>query len=458
MIPFTGPSYQLETRAADIQRSVNLRPVPVESQTGSAGFMLQSNPGLILFSAGAAGAGRGCYAGNGRAFVVIGSGFYELKADGTLLSKGTVTGGTNPVQMDANTTQVFFAADPDGYTFNLATGAFSSSPDVVSIGGSKRVAYFDQYAIWQPPGTSTFFWSALGSAGVVDGLSFSSAEATPDFLVSHVVSNRQLYLFGQNSTEIWLNTGANPDAPFQRYDGTVMGVGCLAPYSAQVCNGVPVWLGSSKDGTGSVWMANGYTPQRISTRAIEESLATSTNLADAYAYCWSWRGSFFYCLRAPGLDTTWCYDFLSQSWHEQAELIDGAFAQHRIVATMVAFGKTLGLGEDGKIYEYRSDAYTYAGDTLCRERTSPHDAAGGGRQFFAQFEALVDTGVTGQAMLRYSNDGGSTYGDWRRRSLGNLGRQKERLIWSRCGSARDRVWQLRCTDPVPFSVVEAKAT
>lgn len=454
MISFVGPSYQLATRSADVQRTVNMRPVPIESGSGTSPTMLQSNPGMSVFAT-SSGLGRGGYATRDRAFFVIGDALCEVSAGGVVSSLGALQTSTGRVSMDSNTTQLFLADGVTGYVYDLATGGLSVAGEVTAIGGSVCTAYLDQYAIWAAPGSSSFFISSLGAAGSVDALDFASAEALPDEIVSFVVSNRQLYLFGAQSTEIWLNTGA-ADFPLQRYDGTVMGVGCLAPHSAQVCNGVPVWLGATKDGAGSVWMANGYVPQRISTRAVEEALQDSTDLSQAYAYPWSWKGSVFYCLRAPALSTTWAFDFLSQSWHEQAELVDGAYAQHRAVAVVFAFGKTLALGEDGVIYQYDDGVYSNAGDTLCRDRVSPHDISGGERKTFDSFQVLTDTGVTGSAMLRYSNDGGATWGDWRQRSLGVAGRQKDRLIWNRCGSARDRVWQVRCTDAVPFSIVGAK--
>lgn len=456
MVPFVGPSYQLNTRSADVQRSINMRPVPVESGTGASGFMLQSNPGMRVFSSSLSGLGRSVYATRDRVFAVVGDALFEVSAGGVVTSCGTLNTSAGQVSMDSNTTQLFLADGSNGYVFNLYDRTFKRSLAAAAIGGSVRTAYLDQYAIWAPPGASTFYISALGDADDIDALDFASAEALPDQLVSFVVSNRQLYLFGAQSTEIWLNTGA-ADFPLQRYDGTVMGVGCLAAHSAQVCNGIPVWLGAGKDGAGSVWIADGYVPKRISTRAVEEALKQSTDLSQAYAYTWSWHGSVFYCLRVPGKNTTWVYDFLSSSWHEQAELVQGAFEQHRAVGVCFAFGRTLALGDDGILYEYDETVHNNAGDVLCRDRTSPHDVAGGGRQSFSSFEALVDTGVTGAAMLRYSNDGGATWGDWRQRSLGELGKQKQRLIWNRCGSARDRVWNVRCTDDVPFTIVEAKA-
>jgi hypothetical protein len=50
MIPFVGPSYHLNTRKADVQRTVNLFPVMNEVAGGKTGSYLQSVPGLVEFS------------------------------------------------------------------------------------------------------------------------------------------------------------------------------------------------------------------------------------------------------------------------------------------------------------------------------------------------------------------------------------------------------------------------
>lgn len=453
MVPFVGPSYRLASRTADVQRTVNMRPVPIESGSGRSAFMLQSNPGLVQVVA-LAGVGRACFSVNNRKFVVAGSKLYEVSTAGVATERGTLSSSSGRVSLDANTVELFMVDGLAVYTLNFETNAFASASPT-GVTGSLRTAYLDQYAIYVPPGNS-FYLSGLGDAATVDPLDFASAEASPDGLVTHLVANRQLYLFGRDTTEIWINTGADPNMPLQRYDGTVMSVGCVATHSAQVCNGTPVWLGSSKDSVGSVWAAEGYTPRRISTRAVEEAISASTELSESFAYSWSWKGSAFYCLRVPGLETTWVYDFQSQSWHEQAELVEGFFEQHRICSTMVADGNVYALADDGVLYRYDDRTYRFGTDIMCRDRISPHDVARGDRQFFSQFELIADSGVTGEAMLRMSNDGGAVWGDWRRRSLGALGKQRQRLVWNRCGSAKDRVWHVRCTDNVPFSIVDAR--
>lgn len=49
MIPFVGGSYELKRKKADVQRTINMCPTPIESGTGKAKIFLQSIPGLRQF-------------------------------------------------------------------------------------------------------------------------------------------------------------------------------------------------------------------------------------------------------------------------------------------------------------------------------------------------------------------------------------------------------------------------
>jgi hypothetical protein len=50
MIPFVGPSYQLNTRKADVQRTVNMFVIKTEVAGGKSAIYLESIPGLTVFS------------------------------------------------------------------------------------------------------------------------------------------------------------------------------------------------------------------------------------------------------------------------------------------------------------------------------------------------------------------------------------------------------------------------
>jgi hypothetical protein len=58
-------------------------------------------------------------------------------------------------------------------------------------------------------------------------------------------------------------------------------------------------------------------------------------------------------------------------------------------------------------------------------------------------------------MLRWSNDGGSTWSKEYWVSIGSIGRYKNRAIWRRLGMARDRIFEVSMTDPVKTVIVSA---
>jgi hypothetical protein len=63
-------------------------------------------------------------------------------------------------------------------------------------------------------------------------------------------------------------------------------------------------------------------------------------------------------------------------------------------------------------------------------------------------------------MLRWSDDGGSTWSKEHWTTIGALGKYQNRAIWRRLGQARDRVFEVVVTDPVKAVIVSAnlKAT
>ena len=215
-------------------------------------------------------------------------------------------------------------------------------------------------------------------------------------------------------------------------------------------------------GGGIVWKLAGYTPVRVSTQAIEEALQSVTDTSGAVAYTYQQDGHSFYCLNVPGLNTTLCYDVASNAWHERAELVTGEYAQHRGQFHAYAYGKHLVGAADGKIYQYDPDVNTNAGDVLLRDRISPHQAtATYTKNEFSllQVDCTVGAGLPdGSApslMMRYSNDGGGSWGNWRTVSAGAIGERRARAIFRRLGMAYDRVWQIRFTEDAPFAIVGA---
>jgi len=64
-------------------------------------------------------------------------------------------------------------------------------------------------------------------------------------------------------------------------------------------------------------------------------------------------------------------------------------------------------------------------------------------------------GYDPQAMLRWSNDGGSTFSNEHWVTIGKIGNYLNRAIWRRLGWSRDRIFEVVITDPIKAVIVSA---
>lgn len=143
-------------------------------------------------------------------YAVSGSKLYRVDSNWVATPVGNVS-GTGPVSMVDNGTQLFIAANPDGYIYDAATEAYAEITDV-DFPGAVTVGYLDGYFIFQEPNSQRFWTSELLDGTQIDPLSFASAEGMPDDLISLFVDHREVWLFGTQSVEVWYNAG---DTPFR---------------------------------------------------------------------------------------------------------------------------------------------------------------------------------------------------------------------------------------------------
>jgi hypothetical protein len=57
--------------------------------------------------------------------------------------------------------------------------------------------------------------------------------------------------------------------------------------------------------------------------------------------------------------------------------------------------------------------------------------------------------------LRISRDGGKTFFSAGTRSAGKQGEYRKRVRWTRLGSGRDNVFEIVCSDPIPWRIIAA---
>jgi len=500
--PILGGSYVARSTNAADNRMVNLFPEVVPDGSGGkeAGFLMRC-PGLRLLATVGDGPIRGLWVTNGIAYVVSGDEFYSLSTSWTATLIGTVS-GSGPVSIADNGTQIFIACNPDGFIYNVSTLVFAQITDV-DFPGAGSVGYLDGYFVFNEPDSQKFWVTSLLDGTSVDPLDFASAEGYPDNVIALIVDHREVFLFGTTSVEVWYDAGT-PDFPLARIQGAFMEVGCEAAYSVAKLDNSVFWLGSDARGRGIIYRANGYTPARISTNAVEYAIQSYGNIADAIGYTYQQDGHPFYVLIFPSAEATWVYDVSTQLWHERAGFENGQFARHRSNC-QTSFNDEIVIGdyEDGRVYAFDLDVY--ADDTQIQKwlrtwralpsgqnnlkRTAHHnlqlDAETGvglaitpgydaeklttesglylttedGEVLVSSFGALATAGYDPQVMLRWSDDAGHTWSNEHWKSMGKIGAYGTRTIWRRLGMTekiRDRIYEISATDPVKIAIVGAE--
>jgi hypothetical protein len=414
---------------------------------------------------------------------------------GTTLTVATVTSGTlyvgQTIQGTGITTQTIITALGTG-SGGAGTYTVNNSQTIASITmyalnwtvlpatdgaftGGETCDIVDNYFVYNRPESQQ--WGASGVLSPISGnTSFSSKDGSPDNLIALIVDHREVYLMGEASSEVWTDVGAVP-FPFQRIPGTNTQHGIAAKFSVARFGDSFCYVSRNNRGQAQIMQMKGYVPTRISNHAVENSLANQY-VDNAIAWTYQLEGHECYVVSFPSLELTWAFDLASGMWHKWLYTEnDGTYTRHRGNCCAVFQGLVLvGDYEDGSIYEIDKLNYTDNGQHTRRLRRAPHLVADFQRQYFdeLQIQFQPGVGISGittplndevvgadpQAMLRWSNDGGSTWSSEHWTTIGKIGRYKNRAIWRRLGSARDRVFEVVVSDPINAVIISAnlKAT
>jgi hypothetical protein len=443
-----GPSYHLADKKAGVQSAINCYPQRLDGDN----WMMAASPGEVEIAA-LSGPVRGSRCLFGRWFVAAGSTLYEVTPAGTFTARGALASSTGFIGMSHNKTQLALVDGATLYIFTLATNTLTV---ITSDGwrGSDDVWEMDGYFIFVDPESDQFYISAIDDGATLDALDFSSADTSPDDIVTHLVSHRQAWFFGELSTEIWIDSGAVA-FPFVRYQSYTMDVGCVGKRAAIVAADTVFWIGQSDRGAGIVYMATGNQPTRVSTIAVEQALRASSDIGQASMWTYQIEGHEFIAINAPGLATTWVYDAAVQEWHERGEWDAGWKPLRSRLVTTVGIDHFAG-DADGKLVRLDAGVNTLSGRPLVRERTWPHMIQPSMEPVsYLGLELAMSSGYGGNVTLEISNDGGKTFNPPLLRSLGAIGRWMQRIRWNGLGTAVNRVFRIRCSDDVPFAIHSA---
>jgi hypothetical protein len=204
---------------------------------------------------------------------------------------------------------------------HLLTDIYSTQDWAVISGTapySKQVWALDGYMLFPVTNTPSFMISALNDASRIDVLDIASIGAAETNLIGMCVNKREIFLLGENFTEVYRNSGS-AGFPFTRLPGPQLEHGCAAVHTIAKGEETWAWLGNDR----RVYAAKGYSAQRISTFGIEHKIEGYTKVDDAFAFTATWKGHFLYVLTFPSENQTWIYDSTTKEWHERVTSFGG---------------------------------------------------------------------------------------------------------------------------------------
>jgi hypothetical protein len=391
---------------------------------------------------------------------IIGNTLYSIDTNFNPTAVGTLLTTNGTIVLTDNGQAAYFCDGPNRYSYTFAGSVFATQTDGGFLGGG-RSDVIDGFIVYNQPGSQNWGATSLNSVAS-PALSVGKKDGAPDNLVSIFVNNREVFLLGESTGEVWVDVGAFP-FPFQRVPGTSMQHGVAAVNSVAPLGNSFAFVSQDKRGQGLIVVMDGYQPKEISNHGVTNSLVNKY-IGDAVAFTFQLSGHEFYVVSFPTVDLTWVYDAATGEWFKWLDFSTGVYHRHRANCAALFQGLVLvGDYANGNIYAIDPATFTDNGAPIRRVRRCPHLVSDFNQQYFEVLQLQFQPGVgipTGQgsdpqAMLRWSNDGGSTWSNEHWKSIGKTGRYKNRAVWRKLGTARDRVFEVSVSDPVKAVIVSA---
>jgi hypothetical protein len=475
---FVGPSYTASSGVVSDEECINLFAETIESPGAQTRRAYFGTPGLAVFTTFPDGPVRGSFWTGTRLFVVASDTLYEVAADGTQTAHGTINNDGFAVSIAASNIQLLIVGGARAYCFTLATNTLVEV--TASLAGAPiQCDYSDGYFVVIFQNSNKFQISAILDGGTWPGIQVNAISVFPENITSIIVSHRELWVFGSQHAQPYQDTGSNEI--FDVIPGALIDTGCGATFGRNLVDNTIFWISEDARGARQAWRANGYTPMRISTHAVEVALASYPDISGLISYSYQDGGHLFWVLYIPGTDCTWVYDVAESLWHKRAEwdLVSATYGPHPSWNHAYAFNKHLvGDWNSGNLYEmklaYDAGGGNYQfvtdnGNLIVRKRRSPTLQSEMAWIYHAELTVDFATGlgpqpplVDGagnprqpQAMLRWSDTRGATWSNQHITGMGFAGAYDTRVVWRRLGRSRYRVYELTVSDPIPVVIVDA---
>lgn len=498
---FVGQSYTASDPGQDRQVAINWFTEFSQDNKSKTPVALLGAPGLNpLFSIAnsiAGGESRGCWVlpGSTSAIAVCGSAVSRITmtvpatqtsiAQFAVVYIGTLATNNGQVAIRDNGIggYVMIGDGIYGYLVQLSTNTLTTIADAGFVGPDK-IAFIDGWWICNVPGTNRFVTNGPTPYSITFPASFFALkDSSSDNLVTLMETSREAWLVGERASEVWYNAGG-ANFSFSRIPGVAPQMGCAAKHSIARMGESLAWLGKNESGENVVVKTAQYGVSTISSQAVSAAISTYPLVSDAFAFVYEEEEHLFYQITFPTADKTWVYDETasklagSPQWHERASFTSSTGQFHRARANCFMNLQNIRMVGDftsGYLHQMTRKVFTDAGfnpatglptvePLVCVRRAPILWSRENRKRLFhssLQIDFLPGVGLqTGQGsdpqvMIRWSDDGGASFGNEHWVTIGKAGETENRAIIRRLGKARNRQYEARFSDPVRRDIAGA---
>lgn len=439
-VPFTNGFYQSSVIAISNQQCLNLFP----NQAQAGGVSPEQLIGIEgLESKGSTGAKtRGSIKFQGDLYRVDGNQLYRIDANFTTTALGFVSGSRRVSMAENGSTIAIIDPTGNSYFYDTANGLNQiNDAAFLDNGQTKGVAYLNGYFVYF---TSTILFS--GSPRTVNlgqdfnALDFVEAESFTDNIVGLIASIGQLYVLGEQSTEVFRISATSTAFPFARAGASVIERGLFSQFLVAEAQSSVWFIGGDSDETRAAFMAQGAQDQKISTDGIDYILNTISKADFDKGFAWSYGNNGHYFIGWTFPNTSIVFDTTTKKWHERQSNGLGWSPQ-----TIDKINSDLLVGGlNGEIGLLSADIYTEYGATI-KDRLTTQPFHGQGAFAIQSMELACQSGVGNDdsanptVKIRTSRDNGVIWTQLLPRDLGKIGEREKRQVWRNLGRFDDTV-------------------
>jgi len=264
-IPILSGIYTDEAADFRVAYPVNLMPVILDS--GISKGYLRPADGIVQNGTGP-GISRGGINWGNVIYRVMGTKLVSIAQDGTVTTLADV-GGSGQAVLDYSFDRLAIMSGGNLFYWDGTVLTQVTDPD---LGVCIDFVWVDGYFL--STDGEFIVVTDINNPLSVNPLNYASSEIDPDPIESVIKLRNEIYAVNRYTIEVFHNVGGN-GFPFQRITGAQIQKGALGTFCACVFNDSAIaFIGSGRNESPGIYLGANASVQKISTREIDELLAT----------------------------------------------------------------------------------------------------------------------------------------------------------------------------------------